>query len=188
MSKPIINAREKLLITGKKMLLRDGYFNLYISRLTRECQMATGTFYSYFPSKADLVMEIIKPDWDNLLDTIDIKIEKVSTFDQKLRCIYQEFQGFYNIYGNIWIQFGSEQGNHDMYKITAATRIQQLADRIEQIIKEISAAHPEIVLPEKTSLLAILIVQNLLLIARIPAFSYDRFINAWQKWMLLTKV
>lgn len=49
-------SRRKLLQTSMELIAREGYHNVTISRICRECGVSVGTFYQYFSSKRDIIM------------------------------------------------------------------------------------------------------------------------------------
>lgn len=79
MRTPIKNAKDTIVSKGRVLLFQNGYFRLSISQLAHESNIATGTFYNYFPSKADLVIHIIQADWNAILERIDIIIKTNSS-------------------------------------------------------------------------------------------------------------
>ena len=47
--------REKLLRPAMELIAREGYQNVTIQRICRECGVSVGTFYQYFSAKRELV-------------------------------------------------------------------------------------------------------------------------------------
>ena len=47
--------REKLLRTSMELIAKEGYRNVTISRICKECGVSVGTFYQYFQSKKDII-------------------------------------------------------------------------------------------------------------------------------------
>lgn len=121
MSRPINDAKNKLLNCGKELLLQNGYFDLSITKLTHICHMGTGTFYHYFSSKADLVVDIVQADWESTLNSMDNAINDKTSLDGKLRKIYEILKLFNNTYDAIWVQFGAERGNIERFAVIKKT-------------------------------------------------------------------
>jgi TetR/AcrR family transcriptional regulator, fatty acid metabolism regulator protein len=59
--------RKKLLQTSKRLIIEKGFNNVSISNICEECSVAKGTFYVYFESKNDIVMELLDDLTDELL-------------------------------------------------------------------------------------------------------------------------
>lgn len=50
------DTREKLLRTSMELIAREGYRNVTIQRICRECGVSVGTFYQYFSAKRDIIV------------------------------------------------------------------------------------------------------------------------------------
>jgi len=187
MTKPIVNARAMLLERGKKILLQRGYFALSVSGLTKQCNMGTGTFYSYFPSKADLAVAIAQKDWDEMLTQMDLAINSKLAFEEKLRHIYLELKAFTDVYMTYWAQFGAERGNVERFAVIQTNCIRQVAERVLRVIREITREYPEVVLPLASDKLALLIVENMFVIAKTPVFTFDNFAKFLRNWAFVIK-
>lgn len=48
--------RERLLRTSMELIAKEGYRNVTIQRICKECGVSVGTFYQYFSSKKDIIM------------------------------------------------------------------------------------------------------------------------------------
>lgn len=48
--------REKLLRTAMELIAREGYRNVTVSRICKECGVSVGTFYQYFSAKRDIIV------------------------------------------------------------------------------------------------------------------------------------
>ena len=48
--------REKLLRTAMELIAEEGYRNVTISRICKECGVSVGTFYQYFSAKRDIIV------------------------------------------------------------------------------------------------------------------------------------
>lgn len=51
--------RKQLLDDGRKMLLKQGITKMNLNELARKAGIAKGTFYHFFPSKQEFILEII---------------------------------------------------------------------------------------------------------------------------------
>ncbi len=100
MSNPIDHAREKLMSCGKKRLIQNkgkcGAFNL--REITAESGIALGTFYNYFDSKDDFILQIMDADWEEILKTVG----ELASFDlslyEKVKRIYFKISLFEQTY------------------------------------------------------------------------------------------
>lgn len=48
--------REKVLRTSMELIAREGYRNVTIQRICKECGVSVGTFYQYFSAKRDIIV------------------------------------------------------------------------------------------------------------------------------------
>lgn len=55
-----ISTKKKLLNVSKELIINNGYENVSISQICKTCNVAKGTFYTYFTSKDDIVISILK--------------------------------------------------------------------------------------------------------------------------------
>jgi AcrR family transcriptional regulator len=93
----IENARETLMASGKKFLMnnKDGRFGKFnVRSLTAECSMASGTFYHYFESKDDFVIQIMEDDWSKVITAIDHAADMNSSLREKVENIYKSISSF----------------------------------------------------------------------------------------------
>ena len=108
MPKIIKNVKEDLLTEGKKQLLSNGYLNLNIRNITKECNIGTGTFYNYFKNKEQLVIDILSNDWTSILKISNEIIEEDISFKEKLIFISNNINDFLKNYRLIF----SEMAKH----------------------------------------------------------------------------
>ena len=66
-SKPAIT-RDQILDVAYARAQRDGMASLGIRTVARECGVATGTIYNYFPDKASLVTEVVGRFWRQAME------------------------------------------------------------------------------------------------------------------------
>ena len=59
MPKIIENVRELITEKAYNLFIKEGYGHVKTSRIARECNIAAGTLFNYFPTKWDLLLEIM---------------------------------------------------------------------------------------------------------------------------------
>lgn len=133
MSRRIENAREKLLFHGREQLLFGGYDRLNIKDLAVQCGMAAGTFYQYFHSKDDLVMQIIY----QRCALIPKNIRTVATGDlglyRKLDYVYEQFRAYQKTY--LDLRIGVLRLSDD-YKKLRVTVLAEINAAVEALLKD----------------------------------------------------
>mgnify|MGYP001396224723 CR=1 FL=1 len=97
MSQKIANARERLMVNAREFLLKNeegnlGKFN--IRDLTARSGMALGTFYHYFSSKDDLIIQIMEEEWQQIIAEIrPVSAMPISVYE-KVRFLYEKLAAF----------------------------------------------------------------------------------------------
>ena len=74
LSKKAQKTREHVLDISLEMMKKNGYQNTTVRDICSKADISVGTFYSYFPSKTDLFLDIYKQADDYFSDTVAVKI------------------------------------------------------------------------------------------------------------------
>lgn len=77
--------REKLLRTSMELIAKEGYRNVTIQRICKECGVSVGTFYQYFSAKRDIIV-LMDRDHNEYLGSV-CQIDP----DKSARELYLEF-------------------------------------------------------------------------------------------------
>lgn len=80
-------SKEGLLETARAIAYQEGISKLNIRRLAADSGIAIGTVYNYFPSKADLVAEVIEDFWRNVFHG--------GCFNPESRCFIESIEEIY---------------------------------------------------------------------------------------------
>lgn len=102
MPKVIENIRENILETAKQELMTEGYTGLSLRGVSRQCGVAVGTIYNYFPSKLALISAVIMEDWDKQTDKIKRSCADSNNIDSGLKSIYCHLRDFVVLYRDVW--------------------------------------------------------------------------------------
>ncbi|MGG5460104.1 TetR/AcrR family transcriptional regulator [Clostridium sp. B9] len=168
MPKIIKNVREDLLIEGKKQLLSNGYTNLNIRNITKECNIGTGTFYNYFKNKDKLVSDILTTDWNTILFKSNQIVDADISFKAKIEIISDNINEFLTNYRHIF----SEMAKH-------SSKNHKIIDPMYDVIRRIINIHikiGEINPPISSSKFSFFILNNLILISRSELTLNDLFL------------
>ena len=71
------NMRSIILETSEKIIIRDGLDKLSIKQLAEEAGISTGSIYSYFKNKEEIISGIMRTTFQNLLGNL----KKISNMD-----------------------------------------------------------------------------------------------------------
>ncbi|MFT5872534.1 MAG: AcrR family transcriptional regulator [Clostridium sp.] len=170
MPKVIENLRETIILGAKNILLTEGFKDLNIREIAKNCNIGTGTFYNYFSTKEELVSEIFRDDWNkvsNLVEALKITDEPCK---EKFRKIYTSIKLFVSSYITIFYEMATINGNNN--RCTEANRYEVLYTKISELL-DIEKAKGNILSSLSSYKLAELIVSNLMYINNNKFISFD---------------
>ncbi|EGO88026.1 TetR/AcrR family transcriptional regulator [Clostridium botulinum C] len=110
MPKILENVKDTILKESKKILLKENYKALNIRQIAKCCNIGIGTFYNYFSTKDELVIEILKNDFDKIMDLIEQLKNSNLSFKEKLEQIYKSFDLFLGNYISVFYEISSVKG------------------------------------------------------------------------------
>lgn len=128
----IITSREAILKAAKKIAYKEGIYKLNIRSVASECGVSIGSIYNYFPTKDDLVIEVIEDFWKNIFERGMCDCEKNLCFIQFYEEIYIRFYDYLKIFKNNMlnqISFLSKS-----IKEIRSTKEAQYVDRIKMVM------------------------------------------------------
>ena len=130
MPKVIPNLEKSLIVTAKRLIKTKGYANFTIQQVAKECKIAMGTMYNYFPSKVHLMGRVILEDWIIIYKNIETECENAYTINQCLKSMYVNLCKFINIYENL---FKSDTSVND-YNVSYINQHKLLAEQLYCLI------------------------------------------------------
>ena len=102
MPKLLENIREDILQAAKKELLAKGYEKCSLRSVARQCKIAVGTIYNYFPSKLELVAVIMLEDWNHKLRKMVHDCGNANSAEGGFSSIYTSLREFTALYQDVW--------------------------------------------------------------------------------------
>lgn len=81
-------SKDYILEVSKKIFVEEGIASVNMRAIAKECDIALGSIYNYFPSKTDLISEIIESIWLEILDINNIP-NKFDSFLDALSFIFE---------------------------------------------------------------------------------------------------
>lgn len=103
LSRIIENPKELILDQAKKILDNEGYSKISIRRVAKECDIAVGTIYNYFPSKKELIVEMMTNFWKEYYYNIENILKTDENFYIKLKNIFDNLNEFIKRFRQIWL-------------------------------------------------------------------------------------
>lgn len=64
----MIITKEKIILECEEIIKLEGICNINIRKVAKKCGVSIGTIYNYFPSKSDLIIELIRKIWSDSLN------------------------------------------------------------------------------------------------------------------------
>lgn len=176
MPRIIDNPRQLILTKAKEILHNEGYNKLSMRNISQACNIALGTIYNYYPTKKELIIDMMTDYWHEYF----YRIENVSLLDcpfyEKLFKIFIELDNFIKTFKEVWLR--PELYDNPDYIETGIERetiyIEKLISFVENIIiKEIhqNKIHSKLN-PYET---AKFIIMNFITIIQMPVFNYSSF-------------
>lgn len=98
MPKIIAGLRERLLQEAERQLVEGGYSSMTIRAVAKECKVAVGTVYNYFPGKEEFVANVLLVRWKKALECIEAVAKECHTPEKLLRCIYDQLCAYMDQY------------------------------------------------------------------------------------------
>lgn len=178
MSRIIENPHQLILDTARKILFDKGYSELSMRNVAKECGIAIGTIYNYFPTKRDLVVDMMAVYWREYFIVLEKLIKDDSSFFPKLQNIFIELEACIKTFKEVWLKPELyhtpdyvEKGlvKEDIY-------MNRLIRKLEDfLVNESLKADSVIKLKFDSYETAKFILLNFITIIQMPSFSYQSF-------------
>jgi AcrR family transcriptional regulator len=174
--KVIENIREIILQAAKKDLFAKGYDKLSLRGVCKQCNIAIGTIYNYFPSKINLVAVIMLEDWNKQLEKMLYDCEKAENVEIGIKSVYFNLKDFAMLYQSIWnISIGSKEVIEELAK--GRSRHKLLVEQLEEVIYTLLESFKV----SKDLFLINFIANSLLVYAMEPNFDYEKLSRIFKK-------
>lgn len=175
MPKIIENLRETIVLEGRKLLSNKGYKELNVREIAKNCNIALGTFYNYFSTKDELILEIVREDWRRISDLIERLKSTDESCKEKFRKIYLSLELFISSYISIFIAMAMLQNySHDHMSNDKFHLLYGKASELIDIEKKKNLIHS----PLSSYKLAQLIISNLIYLNTNKYISFDELYDS----------
>lgn len=174
MPKIIENLKETIILESRKLLANKGYDDFNIREIAKNCNIALGTFYNYFPTKDELVIEIVREDWREISNLVEKLMITDESFKEKMRKIYLAVGQFISSYISIFMEMSMIK--KPSYNHESPDRFQLLYNKLGELI-DIERAKGHINSPLSSYNLAQLIMSNLIYLNKNQYISFDELFD-----------
>jgi AcrR family transcriptional regulator len=176
MSRITENPQQLILSKAKDILYNEGYQKLSMRNISKACNIALGTIYNYYPTKKELVVEMMADYWHEYFNRIEGTANLDCNFYEKLHKIFDELSIFIKTFKEVWLK-PELYDNPDYIESSAEKEdiyIERLVIFIEDIlIKEVNTNQVKCELDTYET--AKFILMNFITIIQMPIFKYSSF-------------
>lgn len=96
-----IETRAKVVEAAKVLFVEKGYYNTHALEIAARAGVATGTFYSYFNDKKEVLLEVIRQFYREALDTaLGVLDQDMLRSDDGRKIIHTLIQALYDIHAS----------------------------------------------------------------------------------------
>ena len=176
MSRIIENPKQLILSKAKEILYNQGYHKLNMRALSKACDIALGTIYNYYPTKKDLVVEMMTDYWQNYLESVREIVNSNTDIYTKLNNVFKELEVFIKNFRQYWLTpelYGNQEyvegGLQKEYGY-----MEKLIAIIEEVLKK-EAADKNVQIKLGARETANFIIMNFITIVQTPLFRYESF-------------
>ena len=170
MPKVLYNVKEMIIKEGQHLLEANGYSNLNIREVAKNCNIAVGTLYNYFSNKDELVEEIIFTHWEEILVHIDLLPTSKDTLKGKLIALSKYLDSFFKNYSSVFSDMLESKSAHcPRYEI-----FPHLFEVIETMIN-IAIEEGEINPPLSGKKLSKILVPSMFFITKIEDITFEDY-------------
>jgi len=184
MARIIENPKQLILDNAKNILYSEGYSNLSIRNVAKASGLAVGTIYNYYPTKKDLVIEMMIEYWGECFKALEIILNSKTNLYDKLFKIFNELNMFISTFKEVWLKANkadnTDNPNSGLEKenLHMENHIEKLIRTVEELLIEESAkSNSEITIKMDTYELAKFIVMNFITMIQMQMFKYASFEN-----------
>jgi len=180
MARIIENPKQLILNNAKNILYTEGYGSLSIRNVAKASDLAVGTIYNYYPTKKDLVIEMMMEYWEQCFTALEIIITSEQSLYERLNKIFNELNTFIGTFREVWLKASSFESPDYVESGLEKEFIymEKLIRKIEaMLIEEASKNNSEISIKIDTYELAKFIVMNFITMIQMQMFKYSSFEN-----------
>ncbi|WP_338652742.1 TetR/AcrR family transcriptional regulator [Lysinibacillus sp. Y5S-8] len=140
--KKALETREKLLKTSLDLFNKYGFEHVSVEQITKACNVSKGTFYTYFPSKYDVILEKFM-ELDQFYSTVEKNIDPSLSASEKILFVYQQQMNYLtkvvgkDLLRTVYTAAMTNQVEQDHYLINPQRKIFQIMNTyIEEGIRQ----------------------------------------------------
>ncbi|APV37749.1 TetR/AcrR family transcriptional regulator [Acinetobacter soli] len=169
------NKRDQIISTATNLFSQYGYHAVGIDLIIKDAGVSKKTMYKHFPSKENLIIEVLKQRKTNFSVSLDQKIDFEDDAIRKLELIF-EWHISKEFSGCLFAKAAAEFPNKDeeIHKVVLKQK-SDLTARIEQILNQLSLSNT----PQYIARIIVMLLDGANLSAQITG-NTESTSDAWQ--------
>ncbi len=138
MTDATLDKKDALIQAAEKLFEYYGYQKTSISDITKEASLGKGTFYYYFNSKEDILLEIVRSQSDYIHQKITETIEAGKNTKERIYALLVKPFTYINEKGKLYMTLLAEEPNFFMTKVREfkESNIEKTRMKITDIFKK----------------------------------------------------
>lgn len=102
----MVTSKEEILKISREIVISEGLSSINMRKVAKECNIAVGSLYNYFPSKKDLISSVVRNIWMDIFHLSEYKTDLHSFLDA-INWIYESLENGNKKYNDFLIQHSS---------------------------------------------------------------------------------
>lgn len=102
-NKLVEDVRREILDNSLEILKENGYKEFNIRKVASVCGISVGTIYNYFPSKENILTQLMVNFWDSFINEIDKIMVLDCDFYRKLEKVFIELDGYTKEFMDLYV-------------------------------------------------------------------------------------
>lgn len=130
MPKIIKDAKETILKKARALLAENGASKLNMRALAESAGVAAGTLYNYFPSKEDLILEVVREDFAKTLDAVEKKLPDAPNATAGIEMIFNAIGAYREKYAFLWSTIRASKNFAEKQPSYRTELLRQIGERV----------------------------------------------------------
>ena len=127
----VIDGLKSSIIQSARKRLFSAPPSFSLRAVAKDCGIAVGTIYNYFPDKETLIASVFAEDWAVIIAETEADISRSESMEEGIRAVYSGLVRFTQSHETVWKTFGISSGIGTYYR----KGHKMLTEQIERLLK-----------------------------------------------------
>lgn len=124
----VVTSKEEILAVSKKLVAESGIQAINMRNVAKQCGVAVGSVYNYFPSKDDLMIAVIDAIWKEIIQGISDCtlssgfLENIEKLFYSVKSGGEKYPFFFSIHSMSVAKSGKDKGRETMNQYFACVK------------------------------------------------------------------